>query len=48
MVAVTMDILLRRERELVGALSEVQGLIAHIQHEEAMVKATAEAEKKAT
>jgi hypothetical protein len=30
---ITLEMLIRRERELTGALSEVQGMIAHIKSE---------------
>jgi hypothetical protein len=32
---ITLDLLIRRERELTGALAEIQGMIAHVQSENA-------------
>lgn len=34
MVSISRETLLRRERELMGALSEVQGMISHLNNEE--------------
>lgn len=49
MSGITMDILVRRERELAGAITEIQGLIGYLQKQQAdEEQAKAEAEKTET